>query len=135
MTYFYAFKLTNLKYKNIMKKYVITVNGNKYEVEVEETLSTSSNSAPVAKTAPTTSAPKASKATEGGQKVNAPMPGNILKVAVNVGDVVKKGQLLLQFEAMKMENDLTSPVDGTITEVKAVAGNIMAAGDLLVVIG
>jgi len=118
-----------------MKKYVITVNGNKYEVEVEETLSTSSNSAPVAKTAPTTSAPKASKASEGGQKVNAPMPGNILKVAVNVGDVVKKGQLLLQFEAMKMENDLTSPVDGTIAEVKAVAGNIMAAGDLLVVIG
>lgn len=137
MTYFYAFKLTNLKYKNIMKKYVITVNGNKYEVEVEEAGLTSSNSVVSApKAAPVASAPKvAPKATEGGQKVNAPMPGNILKVAVKAGDVVKKGQLLLQFEAMKMENDLTSPVDGTIAEVKAVAGNIMAAGDLLVVIG
>ena len=117
-----------------MKKYVITVNGNKYEVEVEETGSVASKAAPVAKEAPSVAPKAASKASSGGQSVKAPMPGNILKVAVNVGDVVKKGQLLLQFEAMKMENDLTSPVDGTITEVKAVAGSTMAAGDLLIVI-
>ena len=117
-----------------MKKYVITVNGNKYEVEVEEAGSVASKTAPVAKEVAPTTPKAASKASSGGQKVTAPMPGNILKVAVNAGDIVKKGQLLLQFEAMKMENDLTSPVDGTIAEVKAVAGNTMAAGDLLIVI-
>jgi len=118
-----------------MKKYVITVNGNKYEVEVEETGSSSSNAAPTAKAAPVAAAPKAaSKASAGGQKVTAPMPGNIFKVAVKAGDVVKKGQLLLVFEAMKMENDLTSPVDGTVAEVTVSVGSVIAAGDLLVVI-
>jgi biotin carboxyl carrier protein len=120
-----------------MKKYVITVNGNKYEVEVEVAGSGSSNSAPAApaaKAAPVAAAPKASKASAGGQKVTAPMPGNIFKVEVKAGDVVKKGQLLLVFEAMKMENDLTSPVDGTVAEVTVSVGSVIAAGDLLVVI-
>lgn len=119
-----------------MKKYVITVNGNKYEVEVEVagTSNAATVAAPVAKPAPVTAAPKVSKATAGGQKVTAPMPGNIFKVAVKAGDVVKKGQLLLVFEAMKMENDLTSPVDGTVAEVKVSVGSVIAAGDLLVVI-
>lgn len=120
--------------KNIMKKYVITVNGNKYEVEVEEAGSVGTKPVSTAKAAPVTATTKVSKPTVGGQKVLAPMPGNIIKVSVKVGDVVKKGQGLLVFEAMKMENDLTSPADGTIAEIKIGVGSVIAAGDLLVVI-
>jgi len=122
-----------------MKKYVITVNGTKYEVEVEEAGFASSKAAPAPAPRPVeierpvaqkteTSAPSAGST----KKVTAPMPGNILKVNVRAGDVVKKGQSLLILEAMKMENDIVSPFDGKVSAVKAEKGKAVAVGDLLV---
>ena len=91
-----------------MKSYTITVNGNVYDVTVEETGSTASapvrpaaKAAPAAKVAPA-SAPAASGA-EGSIKVTAPMPGKVLSISANPGQAVKKGETILVFEAMKME--------------------------------
>ncbi len=123
-----------------MKKYLITVNEKQYEVEVAEIKSSANNVNQTLKTAPKLKAPvspshiKESKPSAGGKKVTAPMPGSIMKVLVNVGDKVTKGQALLVFEAMKMENDLTAPADGVIAEINAVAGNTMAVGETLIVI-
>ena len=68
----------------------------------------------------------------GATKVTAPMPGTILGVKVNPGDSVKKGQVLLILEAMKMENEIVAPVDGTIATVNVSKGTSVNAGDLLV---
>jgi len=63
------------------------------------------------------------------------MPGKILKVAVQTGQAVSNGDLLLVLEAMKMENEITSPVDGTVSAVQAHDGDSVNTGDTLVVIG
>lgn len=115
-----------------MKNYTITVNGTAYDVTVEETGATS---APVARTAAPAKAPKAAApvaaGAEGSVKVNAPMPGKILAVKANVGDAVKKGQVLLVLEAMKMENEIVAPEDGTVASVNAKEGATVEAGSLL----
>ena len=69
-----------------------------------------------------------------GEKVCAPMPGNILSVNVNAGDVVKRGQVLLILEAMKMENEIMAPCDGTIASVNTSKGSAVESGALLCVI-
>ena len=102
-----------------MKNYTITVNGNVYDVTVEEGASTGAVSAPAApKAAPKAAAAPAAKpaatGTAGSVKINAPMPGKIVDVKVKVGDAVKKGQTVLVLEAMKMENDIVAPEDGTV---------------------
>ena len=99
-----------------MKNYTITVNGNVYDVTVEEGASTGAVSAPAApKAAPKAAAAPAAKpaatGTAGSVKINAPMPGKIVDVKVKVGDAVKKGQTILVLEAMKMENDIVAPED------------------------
>ena len=108
-----------------MKNYTITVNGNVYDVTVEEGASTG---APVA--APKAAAPAKSGAA-GSVKVNAPMPGKILAVKANVGDKVTKGQVIFVLEAMKMENDIVAPQDGTIASVDTAAGNSVESGETL----
>mgnify|MGYP004612663235 CR=1 FL=1 len=126
-----------------MKKYNVTVNGTTYEVEVEEVggVSTVSSEAPAAAPAPSQApkaapAPAASKPSVGqGEKVNAPMPGTVLKINVSNGQQVKKGDVLCVLEAMKMENDIVSPKDGTITSVVAKQGATVNSGDVLVTIG
>ena len=70
----------------------------------------------------------------GGQKVNSPMPGTILDMRVKVGDVVRKGDVLCLLEAMKMENEIPAPADGTVIQVLASKGTSANAGDPLVVI-
>lgn len=124
-----------------MKKYLIKVNDNHYEVEVSEVKSSSAKPAPAApapapanRVASTPTNSKDSKSSGGSRKVNAPMPGSILKIIVKVGDAVTKGQPLLVFEAMKMENDLTSPADGVIAEINTSVGKTMAAGETLIVL-
>ena len=118
-----------------MKKYVIKLNDKVYEVEMEEvTAETSAAITEATKSAPKTSAPSAAPVS-GGQKIEAPMPGGIVNVAVKVGDTVKKGQLLLVLEAMKMENEIVSPVDGKILAVGVSKGDSVNPGDLLVQIG
>ena len=108
-------------------KYVITLNGKKYEVEVEKGQATASfmglvkdQPAPV-QPAPVQQAPAqqtaAPVASGDGEPVKAPMPGTILQVNVSNGQKVKAGDILFVLEAMKMENEIVAPKDGTITSV------------------
>ncbi|HOH74731.1 MAG TPA: biotin/lipoyl-binding protein [Paludibacteraceae bacterium] len=119
-----------------MKKYLITVNQKQYEVEVVEvkqqvqTQKTTSGIKPSV----TVSKPKETVAGANGHKVAAPMPSNIIKLLVNEGDIVNEGDNLLVFEAMKMENNLHSPVSGKIASIKVKVGNSVAAGDTLIII-
>lgn len=106
-----------------MKNYTITVNGNVYEVTVEEGTGSTAAAAPKA-------APKAAGA--GAVKVAAPMPGKILKVNVTAGQAVKKGDVLVVLEAMKMENEIQAPQDGTVASVDTSAGATVESGDVLV---
>jgi biotin carboxyl carrier protein len=115
-----------------MKKYVIKLNDRVYEVEMEEV--TAENQAAITEARKSAPAPAAAPVS-GGEKVNAPMPGTIVSVAVKVGDTIKKGQLLLVLEAMKMENEIVSPVDGKVLAVGVSKGDAVNPGDLLVQIG
>ena len=120
-----------------MKNYTITVNGNVYDVTVEEGASTGAvTSAPVApkaapKAAPAPAAKPAATGSAGSVKINAPMPGKIVAVKANVGDAVKKGQVVLVLEAMKMENDIVAPVDGTVASVNVAVGSAVVGGETL----
>lgn len=122
-----------------MKNYKITVNGNVYDVTVEETNGTAA-SAPAAVSAPVKTAaaapapaPKkeAAKGPEGSVKVTAPMPGKILGVKVSAGQTVKRGDVLIILEAMKMENEIVAPSDGTIASIQAAVGDSVEAGATL----
>lgn len=116
-----------------MKQYKINVNGTFYEVTIEEVDASEIKSAPAA--APATEAPAApaavSAAPAGGEKVVAPMPGNILAVNIKVGDVVKAGQVGMILEAMKMENEIMIPCDGTVTAVGTTKGSTVDSGAFL----
>lgn len=112
-----------------MKNYRITVNGTSYDVTVEELSGGAAPAAaPVAApvAAPAPAAPAPSKAAPAGGagsiKVSSPMPGKILAVKANVGDSVKKGQVILILEAMKMENEVVAPEDGTIASIDVTVG-------------
>lgn len=114
-----------------MKNYTITVNGNVYDVTVEEG---AAGSTPVAapKAAPKAAAPKAAApAGAGAVKITAPMPGKIVAVKANAGAAVKKGQVILVLEAMKMENDVVAPQDGTLASVDVATGASVEAGSVL----
>lgn len=119
-----------------MKNYTITVNGNVYDVTVEEGTGSTAGAAKAA--APKAAAPKAAPkvaapaGAQGAVKVNAPMPGKILKVNVNAGAAVKKGDVLLVLEAMKMENEICAPQDGTVATVECAAGDSVESGKVLV---
>ena len=116
-----------------MKNYRITVNGNVYDVSVEETGSTASapvvSNAPVA--APKASAPKAASSGAGSVKVVCPMPGKILSVKSSVGASVKKGDVIMILEAMKMENEIVAPQDGTVASIDVSEGASVESGVVL----
>ena len=119
----------------IMKNYRITVNGVAYDVAVEEMGEGVATSTPTPAVAPTPAAPKAAPAAAAGAgaiKINSPMPGNILSVKASAGQAVKKGDVLMILEAMKMENEICAPQDGTIASVQAAAGDSVESGDVLV---
>lgn len=80
-------------------------------------------------------APKAADVPAGGKKVESPLPGSIIKVVVTEGQAVKKGDLLLTLESMKMENSVLAECDGTVTKIAVAAGQNVMQGDLLVVLG
>ena len=115
-----------------MKKYRVTVNGTAYEIELEELTGAAPAAAPAAATAP---APAAAAAPAGGEQVTSPMPGTILSVNVSNGSAVKKGDVLMILEAMKMENEIMAPCDGTVTSVAAAKGAAVESGALLCTIG
>ena len=128
-------------------KYKVTLSGRTYEVEVENGKAVllaeyeAAAPAPVAAApaAPAAAAPAAAPAapvvTGAGEAVNAPMPGNILKVNVSAGQAVKAGTVLVVLEAMKMENEIMAPKDGTVTQVLVSKGSTVDTGAPLVVIG
>lgn len=118
----------------IMKNYRITVNGVAYDVAVEEMGEGAATSAPAPAAAPKPAAPKAAPAAAGAGavKINSPMPGNILSVKASAGQAVKKGDVLMILEAMKMENEICAPQDGAIASVQVAAGDSVESGDVLV---
>lgn len=114
-----------------MKNYTITVNGNVYDVTVEETGSTAS--APVARpvAAAPVAAPKAATGSAGSIKVNAGAAGKVLSIDTKVGDVLKRGDTILVLEVMKMETAVVAPEDGTLASIDTAVGKAVEAGDLL----
>jgi glutaconyl-CoA/methylmalonyl-CoA decarboxylase subunit gamma len=118
-------------------KYVVSVNNQKFEVEVEKgkaTIFENAIAAPAATVqAPVTHPHAAAPTNVDGQKVLAPMPGVILQVKAPAGSTIKKGAPLVILEAMKMENEVVSPCDGTVTFAVA-KGSQVSTGDILVVI-
>ena len=131
-------------------KYKVTLNGRTYEVEVEAgkamllaeyeaiapaPAAAAPAAAPAAPAAAAPAAPAAPVVTGAGEAVNAPMPGNILKVNVANGQAVKAGTVLVVLEAMKMENEIMAPKDGTVTQVLVSKGSTVDTGAPLVVIG
>ena len=135
-------------------KYVVTVNGKKFEVEVEKVGGAAKSlsrqpveraerreavkSEPVVETkaavapAPVETAPAAT--TTGGTTITSPMPGTILDVKVNVGDKVKFGQTLAILEAMKMENDIPATGDGEVAEIRVKKGDAVETDAVLIVL-
>ena len=118
-----------------MKTYTITVNGNVYDVTVEEGASVAAAPVAAPKAAPAApkAAPKAAApaGAQGGVKINAPMPGKILGIKANAGQVVKKGDVILVLEAMKMENEIVAPQDGTVASINTSVGEQVEAGAVL----
>ena len=124
-----------------MKTYNITVNGVTYTVSVEEVNGAAAPvaapvaAAPAPAAAPASAAAPAAPAksgTAGAIAVKAPMPGNIMKVNAKVGDSVKKGDVLVVLEAMKMENDICAPEDGTVASVEVAQGATVETDALLI---
>ena len=116
-----------------MKKYRVTVNGTVYEVELEELTGAAPAAAAAAPAAPA-AAPAAPAASTEGTPITAPMPGTILSVNVSAGQTVKKGDVLMILEAMKMENEIMCPRDGVVESVSTSKGSAVESGALLCVL-
>jgi biotin carboxyl carrier protein len=123
-----------------MKSYTITVNGNVYQVTVEENTgaapapqaAAAAPAAPAPAPAPAAPVPSAAApAAAGGTPVEAPMMGKILDIKVSVGQAVKRGDSLFILEAMKMENEIVAPKDGTVASINANKGDTVESGTVL----
>ncbi len=119
----------------------VEVNGSRYEVDIHQTVKKSTKTPILIRTQTTptgdadtkrTSKPSAPK---GAGLIKAPLPGTILEMKCKVGDVVKNGGLILIMEAMKMENNIKTNIDGTITKIFVNAGDSVLEGDSLVEVG
>lgn len=117
-------------------KYFVTVNGNKYEVEVEN----AENEVAIAKekpaaTADSNSLNSAKESKEmNGHLIAAPMPGKILAIKVSEGETIKKDTVLIVLEAMKMENEIVSPKDGVVSGIFVSKDDMINVGDKLILI-
>ncbi len=118
-----------------MKTYTITVNGKAYAVTVEEGAAAGVApvvAAPAAPAAPAAApAPAAPAGAAGSVTVTAPMPGKVVAVKAAAGQAVKKGDVVLVLEAMKMENDIVAPQDGTIATINVSTGDSVESGAVL----
>ena len=124
-------------------KYRVSLNGKDYEIEVEkgeaqildvtDTPVAAAPAAAPAAAAPVAAAPAAAPAAPAGagDPVKAPMPGTIVKVNVSAGQAVKKGEILIVLEALKMENEIVAPRDGTVTSVTVAKGSAVKTDDVL----
>ena len=120
-----------------MKNYTITVNGTVYDVTVEEGTGSGAGAAAPKAAAPKAAAPKAAapkaapSGAQGAVKVNSPMQGKIISVSASAGQAVKKGDVLMILEAMKMENEVVAPQDGTVASINVAAGDSVDVGAVL----
>lgn len=121
-----------------MKKYIVTVNGKKYEVEVEEV---GVSEAPAVKTEEVSKVQEevkretpAPKTQGGGAAIKSPMPGTILDIRISQGQKVKKGDILFILEAMKMENEIMAGEDGVIANIVVSKGASVNTDDTLAVL-
>ena len=123
-------------------KYIATINGKRYEVEVErvegyKSLDRNGVAAPkapaLASTAPV-QRPAAPAPAAGGTTVEAPMPGKVLDVKVTAGQAVKYGDVVAIMEAMKMETEIVAPADGTVSQILVKAGDPVDTGAAMVVL-
>lgn len=149
----FSFKINGAEYKCAVEEIEaglteVTVNGKKYTVETEKPVAPAPKAAPKAapaaaapaaapapaapKAAP--AAPKAAAAAAAGAQVKSPLPGSVVKVCVNEGQDVKKGDTLLILESMKMENPILAEQDGKVAQVAVAAGQTVMQDDLLVVL-
>ena len=143
-----------------MKEYKYTINGNKYEVAINEVCDTAAKvtvngeeytvewenpveEKPVIKVQPAAAKPAAAPAPAakpvataptGGHSIKTPLPGVIIDVKVNVGDTVAKGQTVIILEAMKMENNINADREGKVTAIQVAKGDTVADGAVLVVL-
>jgi len=120
-----------------MKNYKITVNGNAYEVSVEETgdapeVTAAVPAAPVAQPAPAPAPAEKPAVTAQGEEIMSPLPGTVVAVMVKAGEQVKLNQVMLVIETMKMENELVAPRDGTVTGVYAAKGDVLESGKAVI---
>ena len=142
------------KGKDVLKemKYVATLNGKKYEVEIERVdeyrpldrgaqvsapapilaAAPAPKAAPAPAAAPAPKAAPAAAPSAGGQTVEAPMPGKILDIKVKVGDAVSYGQCVIVMEAMKMETEIVAPAAGTVAAINVSTGDSVETGAVLV---
>jgi len=141
--------------EDVNMKYIVNINGKNYEVEVERGKATilSTSEAPAPQAAPAAapapapapaayapqnppakpvpqSAPTAANVS--GEVIKAPMPGTILSIRVSKGQAVKKGDILLILEAMKMENEIMAPRDGVVADILVSQGATVSTGDALI---
>ncbi len=116
-----------------MKSYTITVNGNVYDVTVEENGSVSAPAATPrrAAAAPKAAAPKAASQGAGSVKIEAGAAGKVFKIEAQPGTAVKKGDTVLVLEIMKMETPVVAPQDGTVASIEVKEGDQVEAGALL----
>lgn len=135
----FTFKINGQEYKTTVNELEngmteVTVNGKAYQVETEKK---AAPKAAAPKAAPAAAAPaaKAAAAPANGMKVNSPLPGSVIKVLVSEGQAVKKGDVLLQLESMKMANDIAAECDGTVKQIAVKAGDSVMQDDLLIVLG
>ncbi len=137
----YSFTIRGNKYDVNLHKYEgdiaqIEVNGSVYNVEIHHEMSTSKTPTLVRSSVPTRKTNvEAPPASSGSQIIKAPLPGNIINILVKEGDTVKRGEKLLVYEAMKMENDVMAEGDGVIKSIKVVVGDSVLQGDTLIEIG
>ena len=121
-----------------MQRFLVRVNGKEYDVEVEtlSDKSTSSKGATVVEKVEKANEAPVSAQTElkEGRQVKAPLAGNILSIKVKTGDRIKRGDVLLTLEALKLENEIVSPCDGTIVSINVEVGATVGTGDVLAVI-
>ena len=117
-----------------MKQFKVTVNGKSYDVQVEEV----GGSAPPIPVPVTLAAPASKRApappilAPGAVGVNAPMPGSIIEIKAQVGQIVARGDALLTLEALKVENEITAPRDGKIAVIHVKEGELVNTGALLI---
>ena len=141
----FSFKINGAEYKCAVEEIEaglteVTVNGKKYTVETEKPVAPAPKAAPAAAPkaapapAPKAAAPAPKAAPAAGAQVKSPLPGSVVKVCVNEGQDVKKGDTLLILESMKMENPILAEQDGKVAQVAVAAGQTVMQDDLLVVL-